>query len=322
MMVGELQNFSGINIQIISFQYPFAEKTYTWKGFTVHALGGNNKKGTARLNTWRKAYRLLKEIRQRQGIDTIFSCWATECAFIGGHFAKRNAVNHLCWIIGQDSKPGNRYVKYISRNTVFACKTPFIRDYFEKNHGIRPQYIIPNGLNKENLPKIEIENKTFDLIGAGSLIELKRYDWLINIVKDLSSSGFRLNCLLVGDGPEKAKLEKMIGDLDLNSFITLTGNLDHAATIQQMGKSKILIHPSSFEGFSTVTLEALYAGCHVITTCRPFEEENEQMHYVNSYEGLLNKTKELLSKNLIHRSQLQYTTKKSAEILAKIIREG
>ena len=36
-----------------------------------------------------------------------------------------------------------------------------------------------------------------------------------------------------------------------------------------MQRSKILLHPSSYEGFSGVCLEALYAGAHVISFCNP-----------------------------------------------------
>ncbi len=318
MFVRELTGFSELNIEIISFQYPFEAKKYTWNGITVHALGGRNKKGLAKIKTWTNANRTLKTLNQQKKTDIILSIWATECALIGSRFAKKHNIKHICWIIGQDSKVENKYIKYI-KNTTFVCKTPFIKSFFEKNHGFSPSHIISSGLNLNVLPKVSVKNKTIDLIGVGSLITLKRYDWMIDLVSDLKQKGFELNCILIGEGPERINLENRIGEKGIASNLKLLGNKTHAEVLDYMMQSKILIHPSSFEGLSTVTLEALYAGCHVISYCRPFEEENKQMHYIANYYELLQKTQGLISqKDLRHESQLNYTTKRSAEAFVKL----
>ena len=49
-----------------------------------------------------------------------------------------------------------------------------------------------------------------------------------------------------------------------------------------MQQAKILLHPSSYEGFSTVLLEALDAGAHVISFCYPFDKPVPHWYVVNS----------------------------------------
>jgi glycosyltransferase involved in cell wall biosynthesis len=319
MQVNEFKNFTDINIQIISLQYPFESKTYLYNGIRVHAMGGQNKKGVARLLIWYKTLRLLKKLHKEQQIDVILSCWATESALIASRFAKNKNIKHICWIIGQDSKAENKYVNYISKSTIFVCKTLFIKNLFEKDHGITPKHVIPSGINLDSLPKINLERKSIDLIGAGSLIPLKRYEWFVELANDLTKKSYSVNCILIGDGPEKINLEKKILEYGLGSSFKLLGSKTHDEVIHYRAQSKILIHPSSFEGLSTVTLEALYAGCHVISYCRPFEEENAQMHYFTNYNDLLKKTEELLSlKELPFESQINYTSKKSAEAFVKL----
>lgn len=314
MLVKELADFKDLKLQIITLQYPFAKGSYDFHGVKVYALGGQNKKGLPRFSTWFKAYKLLKALNKEKKIDTVLSCWVTESAVIGSRFAKFNNSKHICWIIGQDSRPENKYIPYILNNTIFVCKTPFIKDYFRKNHGKEPTHIIPSGINLNSLPVPNFSNRSIDLIGVGSLILLKRFDWFVNLANDLQHKGRSVNCILIGDGPERSALQNRIKEFGLSETFKLLGNKDHKEVVESMTVSKILIHPSSFEGLSTVTLEALYAGCHVITYCRPFEEENEQMHYINSYPELLQKTEELLSRNdLHHSSQSNYTSKKTAE---------
>lgn len=62
----------------------------------------------------------------------------------------------------------------------------------------------------------------------------------------------------------------MILDLSLSNNIEMTGLLQHHDSVQMMQRAKLLLHPSSYEGFGIVCIEALYARAHVIS-CKTFE---------------------------------------------------
>src|SRR5690606_22909873 len=43
-------------------------------------------------------------------------------------------------------------------------------------------------------------------------------------------------------------------------------SMPHAALLQLMNNSKTFLHTSTYEGMSTVMLEALYSGCEVVSS--------------------------------------------------------
>jgi hypothetical protein len=61
-----------------------------------------------------------------------------------------------------------------------------------------------------------------------------------------------------------------------------------------MQRTKVFLHPSSYEGFSGVCLEALSAGAHVISFCKAMKQEIEHWHITGSKEEMKQKTLDIL----------------------------
>ena len=62
-----------------------------------------------------------------------------------------------------------------------------------------------------------------------------------------------------------------------------------------MQSAKLLLHPSSYEGFSGVCIEALYAGAHVISFCDPVEKPIDHWHIVTDVKDMYQKALEVLN---------------------------
>ena len=90
----------------------------------------------------------------------------------------------------------------------------------------------------------------------------------------------------MGNGPEKERLQTLITKSGLEITVSLTGELPYPKTLQLMQRTKVFLHPSSYEGFSGVCLEALYAGAHVISFCKPMKQGIENWHIVSSKEEM------------------------------------
>jgi Fe-S cluster assembly ATPase SufC len=58
------ENDRDLHIVVLSFQYPYSIKTYTWFGITVMSFNGQNKGGLARLLLRRKLNAALKKINR------------------------------------------------------------------------------------------------------------------------------------------------------------------------------------------------------------------------------------------------------------------
>lgn len=290
-------NFPFLKIIVLSFQYPYHTEKYTWFGIDVIPFSGRNKGGLHRLLRQKRIITALQSIHRANKITGLLSFWYGECAWAGKKFADNNKLKHFCWILGQDAKKENTYPRRMAAtgNELIAL-SDFIQLEFEKTHGTRPQQVIPPGIDPSQFNNPPIE-KDIDIIAAGSLIPLKQYDVFIDIMAAIKKQIPGIKAVLAGDGPEKNKLQALIVKHELQSNIILTGELPHAEVLQWMQRSKVFLHPSSYEGFGVVCLEALYAGCRVISFCKPMNREFQHWQIINSKKEMTEKALKILTNN-------------------------
>ena len=323
-MIARLQeNNPGLCVKIFSFQYPYHIEKYNWFGLEVIPFNGQNKGGLSRLWLRRKILSRLESDHRQSGIMGLISFWYGECAAVGGLFAARWRLPHFCWISGQDAKRENSYPKKIKLpiHTLVALSES-LQDEFEKNHGVRPAHVIAPGIQPDALPSGAYQ-KDIDLLAVGSLIPLKRYDWFIETVKTLTKSYPNITAVLIGKGPEREKLQEMIYQSGLDKNILLTGELPYADVLGWMRRSKILLHPSAYEGFSGVCLEALSQGAHVISLCKPMKTGFEQWHIVKSKDEMSETTLSILGDTGIHYRKLYpYTLQQTTQQLMGLFKKS
>jgi glycosyltransferase involved in cell wall biosynthesis len=274
--------FPATKIIICSFQYPFFRSAYLWHGNRVIAFGGRNRSKLFRVLLWQKVWRQLKKMEQEYRIMAVLSFWYGECALIAERFATKFHLQHYCWLLGQDAKKEN---KYVHKANIQACNlialSDFINDEFTRNYNIRPLHTIPFGIDIKEYPG-ELQQRDIDIVAAGSLIPLKQYKIFVSVIALLQKDFPSIKVLLCGDGPEKDSLQYLINTLSLEQNIILTGEKPHKEILSIMQRSKIFLHPSSYEGFGMVCAEALYAGCEVISFVQPVNEPVKHWHIVKN----------------------------------------
>ena len=281
-----------LNIVILSFNYPFHTEKYTWFNTTIIPFN-NKSRGLHKLLLRQKVNSTLKRIHNETPITGLLSFWYGECAAIGSRFANKHGLKHFCWILGQDAKKENKYPRRSQlRTDELIALSDFLQTEFEKNHGMKPAHLITAGINTRFFNNEK--EKDIDILAVGSLIPLKQYDVFIEAVDEIKKQIPGIKAMLIGKGPEKDKLQKRIAQLELQSNITLPGELPYHEVMERMQRAKLFLHPSSYEGFSGVCLEALYAGAHVISFCRAMNQEIEQWHIVSSCEEMIEKAMTIL----------------------------
>lgn len=287
-----------LNIIILAFQYPYFEKTNQWFNTTVISFNGQNKGALKKILLRRELNTVLKKINRENKVVGILSFWYGECARAGKKFADQYQLKHFCWLLGQDAKKENSYPKKLHADQgELIALSDFLREEFEKNHGIRPQYVIPPGIDTKEFND-PAPGKDIDIIAAGSLIPLKQYQIFIKTIAAIKKQLPNIRSVLVGEGPERNKLQSLIDEHGLQQNIMLTGELPHRETLQWMQRAKIFLHPSSYEGFGVVMIEALYAGCDVISFCKPMQQDIAHWHIVQDASGMQQKIIELLQLGL------------------------
>lgn len=97
------------------------------------------------------------------------------------------------------------------------------------------------------------------LIFVGRLVPYKGADMLIEAASALLKSG-KLHLKLVGDGPQKPELEKLIAQHNLQSSIEFAGWIDHKNLPRHYSESDVFAFPSIREFGGAVALEAMACG--------------------------------------------------------------
>lgn len=265
------RQFPELAVVILAFHFPKTTKPYRWFGNEIIPFNGQMQGGVRTLLLWLRVWRRLRSIRKQRHVLGLFSFFCSESAFIGHYFAKRFGLKHFIWILGQDAAKENKQIKRIRPESeeLIAISDFLVRE-FENNHGIRPAHIIPIGIVPEDFPIIQ-SPRSIDIIGVGSLSAIKRYDLFIEVIKRVSKEIPDLKVVICGGGGEQQRLQEMINRERLSDTISLIGERSHAEVLQLMQQSKVLLHTSAYEGFGMVCAEALYAGAHVISFCKPMD---------------------------------------------------
>lgn len=284
-----------IQFIILTFEYPFTKEPYRWGGNLVYPFDNRNKGKGDRLLMWVRVWKKMETLRKENNVIGVFSFWHGECALLGKYFARLHGLRHYNWVLGQDAREGNRYVALTRpRPEELLAISESVADTFYIHHSVKPGHILPNGIDPTLFPYKSV-TKDIDVLGAGTLKPLKRYSIWMEVVGSLVDKRPGLRATLVGKGPEAGRLKQTIRDRGLQDNITLAGELPHRELLGMMQRCKVFLHPSSYEGFSTACLEALYAGAHVISFTYPTHQPIDHWHRVYSQEEMEAKALELLS---------------------------
>jgi glycosyltransferase involved in cell wall biosynthesis len=149
--------------------------------------------------------------------------------------------------------------------------------------------------------------RDIDILGVGALIPLKQFDVLIKITESLRKHIPGIQVRICGIGEERENLVSLINNAGLHNNIQLTGSLKHEEVLQLLQRTKLLVHPSAYEGFSTVCLEALYAGAGVVSFVKPMNHDIRNWQIAVSTEDMTAMALRFLQTNFMHESITIYS---------------
>ena len=284
-----------LNIIVLTYQYPFYSGEYQWHGIRVISFGHAKQSRWVNLFTGPRVWAALSKINKDYQIIGLLSFWFGKCSYVAHLFAKKHFLKHYSWILGQDAKAGNKYFNKIkpSGESLIAL-SDFIVAEFHKNYGVRPQHIIPVGIDTA-LFGTAPRQRNIDILGAGNLIPLKQYHVFLEVVSLLKETIPGIQAVICGDGPEMKRLQERVRDLALENNVILKGRMTHSEVLSLMQQSKTFLHSSNYEGFGAVCLEALYAGAQVVSFVRPMKAEIKNWHIATDTADMLLKLMEILS---------------------------
>lgn len=134
----------------------------------------------------------------------------------------------------------------------------------------KPVKIVPNGIDYLWVRSLKPADTKSDFIFVGRLIPEKGVDFLLRALAIIKREIPDFRALVVGDGPERGKLENLARNLGIEGNVVFTGFLEsYGDVIALMKASRVFAFPSRREGFGIVVLEAMASGTPVVTVKHP-----------------------------------------------------
>jgi glycosyltransferase involved in cell wall biosynthesis len=182
--------------------------------------------------------------------------------------------------------------------------------------GVESAYI-PNSVDGSKFKFVPLEEKENLVAFVGTLTKTKRPEFLVEAVnlahKFVVQKGIQVR--IIGDGPLKETLDRMITRLGLEDSIKLEGYLSSEKVRERLAQAYAYVNCSKTEGMSLAFLEAMASGCLLLASNIP----GNQALIQNGETGILYDTKdsaalaESIRSAFLNRSSLGAVTKKARE---------
>jgi glycosyltransferase involved in cell wall biosynthesis len=140
-------------------------------------------------------------------------------------------------------------------------------------------HVVTDGLDIQELTRIEKDEAfrrefggTALIGGIGKLSVKKNWQLLVRVAAHLAGEGHDLRWLVLGEGPERGRLEELARNLGVGGIVRFPGFHDDA--IRLLRNFDVLFHPSLMEGASVTIRSAMVMGVPVVSADAPASLES------------------------------------------------
>lgn len=198
----------------------------------------------------------------------------------------------------------NRVAKYKNNNLFVLCASAFLA-YDLSFFGFPDSKCLKWGYFPDcrNVNLDDIQNKTDKtILWAGRMLDWKQPETVVKVAKRLKKDNIDFAVNIVGDGPQKDKVQKLIDKYKLKNKVNLLGSKSHEELMELMKQHEIFMFTSnSREGWGAVLNEAMANGCAVVANSVigsvPFlinDGENGRVYYGDDIKQAYRAVKEIL----------------------------
>lgn len=301
------------------------------------------------LNKIQKVFIPLRVWLQQKNIykKYIKNDYDVEIAFLEGAITrifstKNEKTTKIAWIHNDISKVfGNSIKSKIKRKVdkkVYSKydKLVFVSKDNEKN--FRKAYddntvekeVIYNYINKDRViekanesPEMKFNENNINFVTVARLVEQKALDRLINVHSRLINEGYTHYFYIIGEGPERESLQKMINANNVEETFKLLGKKENPYPYMKQADYFCLL--SYFEGYGMVLEEAKILNKQILITDTAAREavrnyKNAQI-FENTEEAIYNGLKNNFNKTEINNTENNYDNQYIIEKIIELVGE-
>jgi colanic acid/amylovoran biosynthesis glycosyltransferase len=150
-------------------------------------------------------------------------------------------------------------ISRFARSQLMALTGPEVWDRFR---------IVHCGLELADWPLADRPDteRPVQVLCVGRLVPVKGQRLLLQALAAARADGHDLRLVLVGDGPDRASIEKEVADRGLADVVDVAGAQGVDGVQRAMGAADVFCLPSFQEGLPVVLMEAMATGLPVVTT--------------------------------------------------------
>lgn len=228
----------------------------------------------------------------------------TEVAFLEGPitnlFSFKSKAKKIAWIHTDLSKHYSKDIwkyknYYRNYNKIIFVSNESKKGYESLINNNIPKEVIHNYIDEKRIiessksfiPK-EIDKDSISFLSVSRLVSAKAIDRLTLVSKKLIEEGLKHKIYIIGEGPERKIIEKLIESFNMEDTFILLGEKENP--YPYIKKCDYFLIPSLYEGFSIVGVEAIMLSKRIISTDTGAKEAlknyDNKLIVENSLEGL------------------------------------
>ena len=214
--------------------------------------------------------RRVRFLHTQQPFDLIHAHGALPCGRAAALLSKNLHVPFVVSVHGLDAygerQGGPFWGKWCHRKSAgvyraaraVICVSQKVTDQVSQCSGIH-SVVINNGVDA-NCFSAGPESSPITILSVGNLIPIKGHELLLRAFAKarVSARGCRLE--IIGDGPERQRLERLAARLDIGDRVSFLGRQNRTPVAEAMRRCAVFALPSSYEGLGCVYLEAMSSG--------------------------------------------------------------
>jgi len=221
--------------------------------------------------------RNLRKVLRKKNIDFIyernaFFCWAGVSSAKKYHIPIILEVNEVSGI----ARVRGQILKYLAKEIerrnfkeadAIIVVSQFLKEHIANYFNIDPDKIlvVPNAVNPDEFnidSRLEdcrlndfLNNRGIIIGFVGGFVKWHNFELLFNALKQIINEGIKNICLLlVGDGPLRKDMDRMIDEMDLRQHVFFTGQVQHKKIPTYINAMDICVIPHSNEYRSPIKL--------------------------------------------------------------------
>ena len=156
------------------------------------------------------------------------------------------------------------------------CTYQYNKDFFLKLYNNVPQnkyHIIHLAVDIKKYASVtKRTHENFNILSVSNLVEKKGIEFMVKACRILKDRGYKFIYTMIGDGPERERLDAMVNSFGLKDTIIMKGNLPNHDLIKHFEITDvfalpcIVAHNGDMDGIPTALMEAMVAGIPTIST--------------------------------------------------------